>query len=60
MALPTSGRQRHFGPPSALASDCDLAEFPINIFELYADDFASAESESGKQHQHRVIAPSVG
>ena len=51
-------RQRHFGPSSAFAPHCDLAEFPINIFKFQADDFAGSESKPGKQHQHRVIAPS--
>lgn len=50
-------RQRQLGPPSELSPNCDLAEFPIDIFKFQADDFAGAESEPGKQHQNRVTAP---
>lgn len=52
------GRQRQLGPPSALTPNCDLAEFPIDIFKLQADDFGSADSKSGEQYQNGVIASS--
>jgi hypothetical protein len=57
--LANIGRQRQFGPPSALTANCDLAQLPIDIFEIQANDFGGAEPKSGKQHQNGVITPSA-